>query len=198
MRNTFLALSILYFLILSVPSRAQKERVEAPPNIILIITDDQRWDALGYAGNGLIQTPNMDQLAREGVYFSKAIVTTPICSASRASVFTGLYERTHRYTFQTGPIQETFMKNSYPRLLKESGYQTAFYGKFGVNYEAAESLFDLYESYDRNSKFKDYRGYYYKTLGSDTVHLTQVYRANGTGLPGSGQCGTALLFIPEF
>src|SRR5690606_29011762 len=51
----------------------------APPNIIFILTDDQRWDALGYAGNEVIHTPEMDELAREGVYFKNAFVTTPIC-----------------------------------------------------------------------------------------------------------------------
>ncbi len=59
-----------------------------PPNIIFILTDDQRWDALGYAGNRIIHTPHLDQLAREGVYFKNAFVTTPICAASRASLFT--------------------------------------------------------------------------------------------------------------
>ena len=55
-----------------------------PPNIIFILTDDQRWDALGYAGNPIIQTPHMDELARSGLYFQNAFVTTPICAASRA------------------------------------------------------------------------------------------------------------------
>ena len=70
------------------------------PNIIFILTDDQRWDALGHAGNELIHTPEMDRLAEEGAYFKNAMVTTPICAASRATIFTGLYERTHAYTFQ--------------------------------------------------------------------------------------------------
>jgi arylsulfatase A-like enzyme len=48
------------------------------PNIIFILTDDHRWDALGVAGNTIIQTPEMDKLAREGAYFEKAFVTTPI------------------------------------------------------------------------------------------------------------------------
>ncbi|MEQ8680630.1 MAG: sulfatase-like hydrolase/transferase, partial [Cyclobacteriaceae bacterium] len=66
------------------------------PNIIFILTDDQRWDALGYVGNPLSLTPEMDKLASEGTYFNQAIVTTPICAASRASILTGTYERTHR------------------------------------------------------------------------------------------------------
>jgi len=65
------------------------------PNIIFILTDDQRWDALGYAGNKIIQTPEMDRLAGDGTWFRNAFVTTPISAASRASILTGIYERTH-------------------------------------------------------------------------------------------------------
>ena len=160
-------------LILMLPLRVFGSPPDAPPNIIFILTDDQRWDALGHAGNQIIQTPQMDQLAKEGTWFSHAIVTTPICSASRASLFTGVHERRHRYTFQTGAISDRFMLYSYPQLLKDAGYSTAFFGKFGVNYPKKEGMFDVIEDYDRNNRFTDYRGYYYKTLGKDTVHLTR-------------------------
>ena len=143
------------------------------PNIIFILTDDHRPDAMGYAGNKIIQTPEMDRLAREGVYFKNAICTTPISAASRASILTGLYERTHKYTFQTGPVREEFMQKSYPGILKESGYYTGFYGKLGVKYEDKGQLFNVYEDYDRSTKYNDKRGYFYKTLGKDTVHLTR-------------------------
>lgn len=143
------------------------------PNIIFILTDDQRYDALGYAGNTLAHTPEMDQLAKSGTYFKTAIVTTPICAASRASIFTGLHERTHLYNFQTGPIRPEFMRLSYPKLMREAGYYTGFFGKFGVNYNGLNQLFDTYESYDRNGRYPDRRGYFYKTLNGDTVHLTR-------------------------
>jgi len=143
------------------------------PNIIFILTDDQRWDALGFSGNRIIKTPEMDKLAREGVYFKNAFVTTPICAASRASIFTSLYERTHGYTFGQGDIKDPYIDNSYPALMKNSGYYTGFFGKFGVQYKHIASLFDVSEVYDRNVKYKDYRGYYYKTLKGDTVHLTR-------------------------
>jgi len=158
------------------PLLAQKKKTETNqerPNIIFILTDDQRWDALGFAGNDIIQTPEMDKLAKEGVYFKNAFVTTPICAASRASIFSGLHERTHKYTFQTGPIRSEFMETAYPRLLKEAGYYTGFYGKFGVNFPGKELMFDESEDYDRGNQFKDYRGYYYKTLNGDSVHLTR-------------------------
>ena len=150
-----------------------KEQKTEKPNIIFILTDDQRFDAIGYAGNKLITTPEMDQLAEEGTFFNNAMVTTPICAASRASILTGLYERTHNFNFQTGNVREAYMENSYPRILKENGYRTAFYGKYGVRYDDLEKQFDQYESYDRNNEFKDRRGYYYKTLDGDTVHLTR-------------------------
>jgi len=143
------------------------------PNIIFILTDDQRWSALGYAGNEIIQTPEMDKLAESGVYFSQAIVTTPICSASRSSIFSGVHERTHKYTFQTGSIRNEFMEVAYPCLLKKAGYHTGFFGKFGVNSPGKEKMFDVFEEYDRNGRFPDRRGYFYKTLGEDTVHLTR-------------------------
>ena len=150
-----------------------QSNVSDRPNIIFILTDDQRFDAIGYAGNKLITTPEMDKLASEGTYFKNAIVTTPICAASRASILTGLYERTHNFNFQTGNIREEYMVNSYPRILKENGYKTGFYGKYGVRYDDLDTQFDEYESYDRNNSYKDRRGYYYKTIGKDTVHLTR-------------------------
>lgn len=143
------------------------------PNIIFILTDDQRWDAIGYAGNELAYTPQMDALAGDGVYFNNAISTTPICSASRASSFTGLFERTHKYSFQTGAIREEYMQEAYPKVLRESGYYTGFYGKFGVNYGGLDKQFDEYESYDRVYAYHSRKGYYYKTIDKDTVHLTR-------------------------
>src|SRR5690554_6407265 len=143
------------------------------PNIIFIRTDDQRWDALGYAGNQAIQTPEMDKRAREGVYFKNAFVTTPICAASRASILTGMYERTHGYTFGQGEIKQEYVEFSYPLQMKQSGYYTGFFGKFGVSYSGYKEMFDEGENYDRNGKFKDRRGYFYKTIDKDTVHLTR-------------------------
>jgi arylsulfatase A-like enzyme len=151
----------------------QKQTDSKKPNIIFILTDDQRFDAIGYAGNEYVQTPEMDDLARSGTYFHTAIVTTPICAASRASILTGLHERTHNFNFQTGNIRDEYMDNSYPTLLKNNGYYTGFYGKYGVYYDDLDKQFDVYESYDRNNRYKDKRGYFYKTINNDTVHLTR-------------------------
>lgn len=165
---------LLLFCALSLKAQKTKEAQQTKrPNIIFILTDDQRFDALGYAGNKLISTPEMDKLAQEGSYFKNAIVTTPICAASRASLLTGLHERTHSYNFQTGNIRDSYMAHSYPTILKNNGYHTGFFGKYGVRYDHLDQQFDVYDSYDRNGAFKDKRGYYYKTMGKDTVHLTR-------------------------
>ena len=144
------------------------------PNIIFILTDDQRFDSLGYAGNDIIETPEMDRLAQEGVYFRMALVTTPLCAPSRASIFSGLYERTHGYTFGVGPIRPEFMEESYPALLKTAGYHTGFIGKFGVNMPEPEALFDVFDWLWVEDD-PDHPGFYHvdKKLDGETVHLTR-------------------------
>lgn len=96
--------------------------------------------------NPMLQTPNMDRLAADGVRFEHAFVTTPICAASRASLLTGLVERTHGYTFGTPPLAAEFANASYPVLLRQAGYRSGFVGKFGVTTEpgAVEAMFDTY------------------------------------------------------
>jgi len=167
--------SCFFLLFLTKIGRAQKSsdrRNAVPPNIIFILTDDQRWSALGYAGNKLVHTPEMDKLAQQGTYFKKATVSTPICAASRATLLSGMYERSHRYSFTTRSIRNEYMETAYPKVLREAGYYTGFYGKFGVKYDGKDKLFDVYDDYDRGP-YPDRRGYYYKTIGKDTVHLTR-------------------------
>jgi len=151
-----------------------EKRTADRPNIIFILTDDQRFDSIGYAGNDIIHTPEMDQLARDGVYFENALVTTPICSASRASIFSGRYERAHRYKFGPDPLRPEFVEDSYPRLLRKAGYYSGFVGKFGVKIPEAEAMFDEFDSFHINDE-ADRPGYYNvdKTLDGEAVHLTR-------------------------
>jgi len=142
-----------------------------PPNIIVILTDDQRWDAMGYAGNKIIHTPQMDQLAQEGAYFENSFVTTPICAASRASIITGLYERRHQFNFLTPPLRQKFSDISYPKLLKEAGYRTGLFGKLGMRFEnqADTALFD--------ELFNTRINGYFRLDGKETpqhIHLTDL------------------------
>src|SRR6185503_20156148 len=118
------------------------------PNFIFILTDDQRFDALGCAGNRVIQTPNIDRLAAQGVRFRNHFVTTPICCVSRASIFTGQYERRHGVGDFTTPLTATQWAQTYPALLRAAGYRTGFIGKFGVGdakyIKAKENDFDFW------------------------------------------------------
>lgn len=132
----------------------------APPNILFILVDDQRNDELGCAGDPLIKTPNIDRLSRQGVRFVNAFVTTAICAASRASIFTGLTERSHGYTFGQPPIRKKDILTSYPVLLRQAGYRTGFFGKFGVAIEREKTwvghaeMFDQFEHLHRSPYFK--------------------------------------------
>lgn len=164
----------LLFLMLLYWSCNHKNDTQKPPNIIVIVTDDQRWDAIGYAGNEIIITPEQDKLAKEGTYFNKAFVTTPICGASRATIITGLYERKHKFTLGGTTLDSVYNRQNYAHELQKKGYKTGFFGKLGIkNNGNLTNSFSEHEVYDRNNKFKDHRGYYYKTIGKDTVHLTR-------------------------
>ncbi|NNF43967.1 MAG: sulfatase-like hydrolase/transferase, partial [Phycisphaerales bacterium] len=118
------------------------------PNIILFVSDDQRADVLGCAGHPIVRTPSVDGLARDGVRFSNAFVTTSICAASRATILTGVVERTHRYTFGTPPLARRFGEASYPHRLRAAGYHTGFVGKFGVSVAGgAETIAGMFDTF---------------------------------------------------
>ena len=122
---------------------------ESPrPNLLFILADDLRWDAVGFMGNRVIQTPNLDRLARHGAIFQNAFVTTSICCVSRASILTGQAERRHGIGDFAKPLTSAQWARTYPALLRAAGYRTGFIGKFGVGNEAAvkamEKEFDFW------------------------------------------------------
>ena len=141
---------LLLFVVLSglscVVAWAQSERAAGTerPNIIFLLTDDQRWDALGAMGNSIIQTPHMDQLARAGILFQNAYVTTSICCVSRASIFTGQYESRHQINNFNTDFSPAALAKTYPALLKKAGYKLGFIGKFGVGTHPPAELFDYW------------------------------------------------------
>lgn len=121
-----LVLGTLLFLAQKVEAQETKR-----PNIVVVLADDMRWDYLGAMGaNDIIQTPNLDKLAAEGTLFSNAFVTSAICTPSRTSILTGMYERKHGVTFGSNSVMtEEAWGNTYPMLLRKSGYYTGWVGK---------------------------------------------------------------------
>jgi arylsulfatase len=120
------------------------------PNILIIMTDQQRWDSLGCYGFQGVDTPNLDRLAREGALFTNCYVNNPICTPSRASMWTGKRISSHGVCqlHDILPEQEVLL----PERLREGGYQTALFGKLHVSgriYEEAQRHphdgFDVYE-----------------------------------------------------
>ena len=147
--NAIRIASILLFGCLS--QIAHTEEVEKKPNIVFLMTDDQRWDMLGTYGRTDVTTPNIDKLADQGVVFDNAYYAVAICMPSRVTMFTGRYFCDHRSGF-TYPYSRILPKEefaqSYPARLKEAGYRTGFVGKFGIRLEdapgSAPEFFDFF------------------------------------------------------
>lgn len=116
-------------------------------NIVFLLADDLRWNSLGCMGNPIIVTPNIDGLAREGVRFNNAYVTTPICCCSRASILTGQYMSRNGVTDFNTNIDEVKYADTYPGVLRKAGYWTGFVGKYGVG-KIRRTDFDFATAYE--------------------------------------------------
>jgi arylsulfatase A-like enzyme len=101
------------------------------PNIVFLLADDQNSLSVGCYGNPEVKTPQMDRLGHDGIIFDRHYNTTAICMASRASIMTGMYEYKTGCNFGMGDMAGEIWSRSYPVLLRQSGYLTAFAGKFG-------------------------------------------------------------------
>lgn len=100
------------------------------PNIIFILTDDQPYQLLGYTGHPIVQTPNIDKLAKEGVFFTNAHVSSAISTPSRTCILTGQFERSHGVNFNSATsLSEEAWSECYPVLLRDNGYYTGYVGK---------------------------------------------------------------------
>jgi arylsulfatase A-like enzyme len=141
MRSSFLAAAVL------LSCSAITLAAERPPNILFILTDDQRFDTLGCMGNDVIRTPHIDRLAKGGVVFDNCFCTTSICAISRASFMLGQYERRHRIdTFQK-PYSPEQLAHSFPLLLRAHGYRTGLIGKWGIGGELPADQYDYWRGY---------------------------------------------------
>jgi arylsulfatase A-like enzyme len=137
------------------------------PNLIFLLGDDHRWDALGCMGNSGVHTPHIDSLSRNGVSFGKHFVTTAICVTSRASIFTGQWARTHQILDFNRQFSADQHARTYPGVLRAAGYRTGFIGKYGLDKPPAPK-----DQFDYWGGFLG-QGHYFPQ-GEPGVHLTDV------------------------
>lgn len=137
-----------------------------PPNVLLLVTDDQRADALGSAGHPLLETPHLDRLAEDGVTFRNAFVTTSICAISRASIFTGRYARRHGVADFRTPLPPEVLAASVPPLLQARGYHTGCLGKWGIGGPPPREAFDVWDAWGN-------QGEYFLDLGGERLHNSE-------------------------
>jgi N-acetylglucosamine-6-sulfatase len=132
----------------------ERSKPAAPPNVVFLLVDDLRWDALGYRGYP-VDTPNIDRLASEGVSFENAFVTTSLCTPSRASFITGMWAHAHR---ATGNLREPDYDAtpSIASLLQAEGFYTALVGKWhmGVN-SAPRPGYDRWHAFAGQGRYVD-------------------------------------------
>ena len=108
-----------------------------PKNVIFILSDDHRYDAMGFMGKiPFLQTPNMDRMAQEGAHIRNAFVSTALCSPRRASIFTGQYAHSHGVVDNNTDIPADTI--FFPSYLQQLGYRTAFFGKWHMGSDSDE------------------------------------------------------------
>ncbi len=161
---TFLAGSLL-------PAGCKAQTQSGPnrkPNILFILTDDHRWDALGCV-NPIVITPNMDQLAHDGILFNNMFVTTSICCTSRASIFTGQYASRHGIHNFSKNFTPEQLSQTYPALLQQNGYRTGFIGKYGVGNKMPADQFDYWKGFPGQGQYEKN-----KDENGQPIHLTRL------------------------
>jgi N-acetylglucosamine-6-sulfatase len=107
-----------------------RDEAAPPPNVVVILVDDLRWDDLGFAGHPFVETPAIDRVAREGVAFRNAFAATPLCSPSRASILTGQYTHAHGIVDNTARDAASHGLETFAQPLEAAGYRTGFFGKW--------------------------------------------------------------------
>ena len=148
----FLAIALCFSCFQATAGRAEQP---SRPNVLFVLCDDLRWNALGYMGHPHLKTPHIDSLAQQGVLFENSFCTTSLCSPSRASILSGLYAHSHGVTdnFTEYPSDMA----SFPRQLQTAGYETAYLGKYhmGENNDEPRAGFDYFVTHKGQGKYFD-------------------------------------------
>lgn len=148
-------------------------------NVLLLLVDDLRWNSLKCMGTEYLITPNIDNLAADGVIFENAYATTAISCVSRASILTGQYMSKHNVTNFGGEISVDAYTNTYPSVLRQNGYWVGHVGKYGVGKIRPEeydfsSIYEGVHWYPVDPKVKIKKiGNGYTKIDGDSIHVTQ-------------------------
>jgi len=174
---------------------------ERPRNVVVILTDDQRWDGFGFMGHPVLQTPALDGLARSGAWCSESFVTTSLCCPSRASMLTGLYAHAHGVLNNQSELEQTVP--TYGQYLAHAGVDTAYIGKWHMgggnphprpgwsrwigfrgqgryHYPGPETLHPLDRGFSWDGTMKPTEGYVTDLL---TDHAVDYVQSHGSGAP---------------
>jgi len=143
------------------------------PNFVFFLTDDQRWDGMSCAGNPILKTPNMDRIARDGVRFSNMFVTNSLCGPSRASYLTGRY--THNHGVRRNGMALSLKHKTFPEMMKDAGYETAFIGKWH-NFDLGRK-----RGFDFHFGFRG-QGRYYNPIISENYGPEKEYQGHVTDI----------------
>lgn len=128
-----LALLYLGLTLFSCAEKKEKKDPKSPPNVILIFTDDQGYEDIGANGSSNIETPNLDQMAKDGIRLTSFYSAQPICSASRAGILTGCYPNRigiHNALGPGSPVGINASEMTIAEMLQNTGYKTAIFGKW--------------------------------------------------------------------
>jgi arylsulfatase A-like enzyme len=135
------------------PVKAPRSPKAMRPNVIFVLTDDQRFDSLGCMGNTIVKTPHIDGLAKNGVLFANMFCTTSICAVSRANFITGQYARRHGiHGFRT-PLTAKQFAESFPGVLRKAGYRTGVIGKWGLGGTMPKDQYDYFKGFPGQGRY---------------------------------------------
>jgi len=176
----------ILFIAVTIFGSVNRCQAEDRPNLVFLMADDQCVRSLGCYGTPGVKTPNIDQLATDGLVFDRHYDSTAICMASRANVMTGLYEHRNGCNFDHGPMMQETWSKSYPVLLREAGYLTAFAGKFGFEVKVGDakpampiSDFDSWGGSPGQTSYVTAQNASMKKYAKEYPHSTRSYGAFG-------------------